>query len=236
MIQALAKVFGIRLDARGAAGVLHEISGPLLGEAASKTLLGWLPGVGTWVNSSVAFGYTEALGWRVYDYFAHGNFSSSILNRRKKVFICYSHSDSKHVKRLLLHLRPVQELLQVFVDTSLTPGVAWRKEIEGALAEARVAVLFISPESRVQWETQVVCSSVLIALSGLTVLPSLDLPLPRSASTESSKDIYDYDAGHDRHPPPWCLLTRLRLFFSGVQYRILSMPGAPSGRCGHRAL
>src|SRR5208283_1459062 len=104
----------------------------------------------------------------------------------------------------LLHLRPVQELLQVFVDTSLTPGVAWRKEIEGALAEARVAVLFISPESRVQWETQVVCSSVLIALSGLTVHPSLDLPLPRSASTESSKDIYDYDAGHHRGASPRC--------------------------------
>jgi uncharacterized protein (DUF697 family) len=146
MIQALAKLFGNDLDARGAAGILREVSGPLLGNQASRTLLGWIPGLGNWVNTSVTTGLTEALGWRVYQYFSQEPRTPSTQNRRSQVFICYSHKDATHVDRLLLHLRPVEKLLRIFVDTSLAPGVQWRKEIQNALAEARVAVLFISAD------------------------------------------------------------------------------------------
>jgi uncharacterized protein (DUF697 family) len=145
MIQALARLFHRELDARSALGMLHEVSGPLFGNTASKTLLGWIPGVGNWVNTSVTTGLTEALGWRVYKYFEE-SCVSSVPNRRNRVFICYSHKDATHVNRLLIHLRPVEKLLQVFVDTSLAPGVEWRKEIKAALTEARVAVLFISAD------------------------------------------------------------------------------------------
>jgi uncharacterized protein (DUF697 family) len=146
MIQALAKIFGLKLDARGAMGILHEISGPLLGQVSSKTLLGWIPGVGNWINASVTTGFTEALGWRVYHYFAAENSATAVPNRRNKVFICYSHKDALHVERLLVHLHPVKDLLKVFVDTSLSPGVEWRKEIETALSSARIAILFISAD------------------------------------------------------------------------------------------
>lgn len=146
MIQALATLFEIKLEARDALRILYELSGSRLGQVTAKTLLGLVPGVGNLANSIIASGYTEALGWSAYRYFSDRSFSPSTLNDRKRVFICYGHIDYKYVERLLVNLKPVRNLLQVFVDTSLTPGVEWRKEIETALAEARVAALFISPD------------------------------------------------------------------------------------------
>lgn len=67
---------------------------------------------------------------------------------RTKVFISYSHKDSKWLKRLQTHLKPLERemIIDRWDDTMLKPGSNWREEIKKALCSARVAVLLISAD------------------------------------------------------------------------------------------
>jgi TIR domain len=64
------------------------------------------------------------------------------------VFISYSHRDKEYLDRLLVHLRPLEmeQRIEVWDDTQITPGQDWQREIEGALRRASVAVLLVSPD------------------------------------------------------------------------------------------
>lgn len=66
---------------------------------------------------------------------------------RKGVFVSYSHVDRRWVDRLRVHLAPYigEEKVEVWDDKMISPGSNWAKEIEKALARARVAVLLVSP-------------------------------------------------------------------------------------------
>jgi len=66
----------------------------------------------------------------------------------KHIFISYSHRDSAYLDRLMVHLKPLQRqgLIDPWVDTKLLAGEKWKKEIEKALKNARVAVLLISAD------------------------------------------------------------------------------------------
>jgi len=67
---------------------------------------------------------------------------------RDEVFFSYSHRDSEHLDRILIHLRPVERagVLKLWSDKRLTAGDRWRDEIERALRRARVAILLISAD------------------------------------------------------------------------------------------
>jgi hypothetical protein len=69
-------------------------------------------------------------------------------NQPIKVFVSYSHADSAWLKRLQVHLKPLQREydIDIWDDTRITPGSRWRDEIRKAVDEANVAILIISAD------------------------------------------------------------------------------------------
>jgi hypothetical protein len=65
---------------------------------------------------------------------------------RTKIFVSYSHKDERWLDELRTHLTALDDVLDVWDDTRLAPGKRWRPQIETALAEARVALLLVSPD------------------------------------------------------------------------------------------
>jgi len=64
------------------------------------------------------------------------------------IFISYSHRDVRWLKRLQVHLKPLERegLLALWDDTRLSAGSHWRDEIRDAIASARAAVLLVSAD------------------------------------------------------------------------------------------
>jgi hypothetical protein len=65
-----------------------------------------------------------------------------------KVFISYSHKDREALERFQRFLLPLEpkELIDAWDDTRIKPGDDWKVEIGKALADPKVAVLFISQD------------------------------------------------------------------------------------------
>src|ERR671914_104314 len=65
-----------------------------------------------------------------------------------KVFISYSHKDREALERFQHFLLPLEQkgLVDPWDDTRIKPGDDWKAEIGKALADPKVAVLFISQD------------------------------------------------------------------------------------------
>src|SRR3712207_4887082 len=65
-----------------------------------------------------------------------------------KVFISYSHKDRVWLRRLQIHLRPLERAgnIDYWDDNRSQPGQQWQQGIRTALASARAAVLLVSAD------------------------------------------------------------------------------------------
>jgi TIR domain len=69
-----------------------------------------------------------------------------LLQPASKVFVCYSHRDASWLKRLQVHLKPLERegLIDLWDDTKLIPGSNWHEEIQQTIEASTVAVLLVS--------------------------------------------------------------------------------------------
>src|SRR4051812_5856800 len=70
---------------------------------------------------------------------------------RSTLFISYSHKDTAWLDRLKVHLDPYFAdgkwgEVQIWEDTQIPPGAGWKQDIDGAMADAKVAVLLVSAD------------------------------------------------------------------------------------------
>lgn len=67
---------------------------------------------------------------------------------RDQVFISYSRSDDRWLRRLQVYLAPLERRgsIRRWDDTLITPGQRWEDEIAAALARTRVAILLVSAD------------------------------------------------------------------------------------------
>jgi hypothetical protein len=65
-----------------------------------------------------------------------------------KVFVSYSHADTKQKERLLKHLGALDDAAEfdVWTDAQIRPGEKWEPAIEQALSNASIAILLISAD------------------------------------------------------------------------------------------
>lgn len=73
---------------------------------------------------------------------------TSSSNNRKKIFICYSHADYRHLERLQIHLADYvrEKLIDVWDDTKIAPGAKWHEEMKNAIETTNIAVLLVSAD------------------------------------------------------------------------------------------
>lgn len=65
-----------------------------------------------------------------------------------RIFVSYSHADTKHMDRLLVHLAPLKSAadLEIWTDEQIAGGDAWAPAIDQAISDATLAIFLITAD------------------------------------------------------------------------------------------
>jgi hypothetical protein len=151
---------------------------------------------------------------------------------RNQVFISYSHKDSKWKDKLVDMLTPLihHRVVAVWWDDRIKPGQQWLREIEEALAAARVGLLLVSVNFLA---SEFIMKNELPALLDRAEAGGLTLMwvLVRHCLYEHT-NIMKYQAAHDPRKP-WNSLTEAELdeilvdICNKIKNAVESLPLAP---------
>lgn len=108
------------------------------------------------------------------------------------IFISYSHKDERWLKRLQVHLKPLEDigLIRRWDDTCIEPGSKWREDIKNGLNIAKGAILLISADFLAsEFITKNELPPLLEAaeLNGTLILPIIVSPCRFSETSSISK-------------------------------------------------
>jgi internalin A len=119
---------------------------------------------------------------------------------RSSAFISYSHKDAKWLDRLNVMLTPLtRDGMNVWSDQNIKAGALWADEIRKALADAKVAILLVSPDflaSEFIHENELPPLLAEAARGGLVILW-----MPIHFSNYKLTPIKDYQAAWDPSRP-----------------------------------
>jgi internalin A len=119
---------------------------------------------------------------------------------RTSAFISYSHKDAKWLDKLNVMLTPLtRDGMNVWSDQKIKPGALWADEISNALADAKVAILLVSPDflaSKFIHENELPPLLAEAVLGGLVILW-----IPIHFSNYKLTKINDYQAAWDPSKP-----------------------------------
>ena len=65
-----------------------------------------------------------------------------------RIFVSYSHADTKHMDRLLVHLAPLKSAadLEIWTDEQIAGGDAWAPAIDQAISNATLAIFLVTAD------------------------------------------------------------------------------------------
>jgi nucleoside phosphorylase len=71
-----------------------------------------------------------------------------LTDTQQRIFISYSHKDARWLKRLQVHLRPLERegVIDLWDDTKIAAGTNWREAIETAIESSTAAVILVSAD------------------------------------------------------------------------------------------
>ena len=128
---------------------------------------------------------------------------SYFRNRKKNIFISYSHEDVEWFLRVRKHLRALENHMpdsNVWEDTRIRAGEKWKDEISKALSETKIAVLLISPDflsSKFIKESELPPLLKAAQNKGTTILPLVIKP----SIFKKLKNLSQYQAVNDPDKP-----------------------------------
>lgn len=77
---------------------------------------------------------------------AHQKYQLKDKKKRSKIFVSYSHADTKFLADVQRHFKPFLSQVDYWDDSKIYPGQKWKEEISKAISETQVAILLVSTD------------------------------------------------------------------------------------------
>jgi hypothetical protein len=140
-----------------------------------------------------------------------GNVIRPVASSHTKVFVAYSHKDTRWLERLRVHFKPLEQIgmIELWDDSKIAVGTKWKEKLQAVIQSSAIAVLVVSADflasdflaeyelpkllSRAEAEgatiMPIIVAPCLLEGSGIEVFQSINPPSkPLSEMTRSAQD------------------------------------------------